>query len=517
MAPALSACYDSAEAAVVRRRECTPETREQVLADLRLWKADKNSGKIFYLNGMAGTGKTTIATTLCAMLNREHELGASFFCSRLLPECRSVKLILPSIAYQLARFSRPFRSALSQALERDPDVHTRALRKQFEGLILNPLREVENTLPGDVVVVIDALDECEDGDGVSQVLDALLAHAPGLPIKFFVSSRPEPQIRERIGGMESQLILHELETRTVKEDIATYLRAELASMSLPERQLLVLVERAGVLFIYAATVVRYIDAGNSSVDSEERLETVLGISAPGSSNHNREIDALYKAILATALENPKLEPREKKRMKIVLDTAVCAQEPLTIDALAGLLNLGTSRRVLMALEPLQSVLYISKATGTVSTLHASFPDYMLDPSRSTPYGCHTEPHHQKMASFCFDRIKRNERQFNVCGLESSYVFDDQVSDLEERVERYIPQDLLYACQYCAAHLEQGGEWDQGQGLLLEFLSKRVLLWMEVLNLKKRISSGILVMDQAKSWCMVSFFVYIFGHLLSTWM
>lgn len=179
--PSMSACYNSVEAALVRRRECTPRTREKVLAELSDWRHNRNQGNMYWLNGMAGTGKTTIANSLCAMLDRAHELGASFFCTRQLPECRNVKFIIPTIAYQLARFSRPFCYALSRVLERDPDIYTRALPIQLDGLIVSPLREVSRTLPTDLVVVIDALDECNDSNGVEQILGMFVRHASELP------------------------------------------------------------------------------------------------------------------------------------------------------------------------------------------------------------------------------------------------------------------------------------------------------------------------------------------------
>ncbi|KAG8751728.1 F-box/WD repeat-containing protein 9, partial [Ceratobasidium sp. 423] len=201
----LSACYNSAAAAVVRRRACTPKTREQVMVDLQLWHKDESAEKICWMSGMAGTGKTTIANTFCVALDQTHELAASFFATRLLPECRDIKLAVPTIAYQLARFSRPFRSTLSRVLERDLDEHTWALKSQFKNMVVGPLQGVINTLPPDSVVIIDALDECDDTDGVGQILEAL-----------------------------SQLLLHELDDKVIKEDITTYLRTELARMSPPE-------------------------------------------------------------------------------------------------------------------------------------------------------------------------------------------------------------------------------------------------------------------------------------------
>jgi hypothetical protein len=157
------------------------------LSQLEGWTCDARGEKIYWLNGMAGTGKTTIAYSLCALRQSTRQLAASFFCSRQLPACRSVNLILPTISYQLALFSRPFRYALSRVLEEDPEVHTRHLSDQFQGLLLKPLQEVKDAIPTDLVVAIDALDECDDFDGVNQVLNILLLHVSSLPIKFFLS------------------------------------------------------------------------------------------------------------------------------------------------------------------------------------------------------------------------------------------------------------------------------------------------------------------------------------------
>ncbi|CAE6379158.1 unnamed protein product [Rhizoctonia solani] len=498
--PSLSASYNSAEAALVRRRECTANTRERVILDIIVWKNDQNGEKVCWMSGMAGTGKTTIATSLCSILDKTHELGASFFCARLLPECRNVKLIIPTIAYQLARSSSPFQGALSQALERDPDVHTKALRLQFKHMILEPLQEVARSLPPNFIVTIDALDECEDDGGVEQILDLLLEHASKLPIKFFVSSRPEPHIRERIGKstLKSQLVLHELEEKMVKADIEIYLREELASVLPNDNQLAALVEYAGVLFIYAATVARYIRSGNPL----KRLETVLEASGPGrySSNKTKEIDALYGAVLTSALSNPDLETWEKEQIELVLRTVVCIQEPLTVDALAGLLKLSYVE-IQEALRPLWSVLHVSTsgASSRVSTLHVSFSDYIFDSSRSKHFSCNPEAQNGRLANLCLERIEQNQIQFNICNLESSYIFDQDIPSIDERVNQAIPLDLLYACLYWAVHLNLG-EKSIGQAQKLnEFLSTRLLLWAEVLNLTKRMDKGVELMEKVMRW------------------
>ncbi|KAH7310229.1 hypothetical protein B0J17DRAFT_552251, partial [Rhizoctonia solani] len=155
-----------------------------------------------WMNGMAGTGKTTITYSVCAELDdpsnpdTTSQLGASFFCSRLIPECRQVKHIIPTIAYQLAQRSLPFQNTLDRILESDPDASTRKLKIQFEKLIVQPLSEGQESLPTEFLVVIDALDECENVNDVGELLDVILSPAYTLPIKFIVSGRPEPGIYE---------------------------------------------------------------------------------------------------------------------------------------------------------------------------------------------------------------------------------------------------------------------------------------------------------------------------------
>ncbi|CAE6439915.1 unnamed protein product, partial [Rhizoctonia solani] len=114
-----SAWYKSSAAVELKRRECTPGTRVDVLANLLGWAANNSMDAVYWLNGMAGTGKTTIACSICQELAYKGELAASFFCSRLRQECRDVNLIIPSIAYQIARFSPPFQAALSAVIEQD--------------------------------------------------------------------------------------------------------------------------------------------------------------------------------------------------------------------------------------------------------------------------------------------------------------------------------------------------------------------------------------------------------------
>ncbi|EUC54565.1 peptidase C14, partial [Rhizoctonia solani AG-3 Rhs1AP] len=347
LSPSLSACYNSAQAVELKRGPCTEGTRVDLLGQILGWIESSDSGSIYWMNGMAGTGKTTIAYSLCEELDTSYKLAASFFCSRLLPECRDVNLIIPSIAFQLARSSRPFRFVLSRVLERDPGVHTRLPHLQFDSLVSQPLLEVRSTLPENLVVVIDALDECENKESTSRILEILLTKSTNLPLKFIVSSRPEPEIRDEMlkqsNQAKSRVVLHELDRLTVQADIETYLRSALIQVQPTEDQIATLVERAGILFIYAATVVRYIAHDRFRRNPRARLVNVLS-SSSASENKHREIDELYTIILRAALDDPNLDKSEREDIVQVLNSVICAQEPLTVDALSKLLKINNTDR-----------------------------------------------------------------------------------------------------------------------------------------------------------------------------
>ncbi|KAG8794111.1 hypothetical protein FRC12_000459 [Ceratobasidium sp. 428] len=497
-----AAKYSSAESSDLRGR-CTQNTRVELLEDIYEWACNDKSQKIYWLNGMAGTGKTTIAYSFCERLEDSRKLAASFFCSRQLPSCRDVNRIVPTVSYQLSRFSRLFRSALSEVLKDNPDVHNQVLREQFKSMVLNPLEYVKDALRTDLVVVIDALDECDNNDGVDRMLSALLSSAQRLPIKFFVASRPDAKILDRMRGqrgesMPTELRLHELGRSIVQEDVRTYLNAQLMShMSLSTNNLDILVERSGVLFIYASTAARYIGYDNFS-RAGSRLKKILGLTKDSSSDSEKDINALYGVILAAAFDDSKLASQDREEMKLVLHTVICAREPLSVDVMAGLLELDFET-VWAALRPLFSVLHVLDGTQIITTLHESFPDYLVNRDRSGVFHCDVKEHNRQLAQLCFEQIKLPNPPFNICNLDSSYVLDEDVPDLPARVEKAISKQLLYACRYWAAHYMSAEGSQNLASMLREFASERFLLWMEVMNLSGKIEEGVSTLDLVQEW------------------
>ncbi|CAE6499938.1 unnamed protein product [Rhizoctonia solani] len=506
--PAKLARFNSQMSMEVSRRACTENTRVEILENLMKWSEDCSTANIYWMNGMAGTGKTTIAYSACAALDDTKQLAASFFCVRTSPECRDAKRIVPTIAYQLARRFTPFRSALCKALEEDTDIATGTIAAQFDQLIRNPLMKAKNNMPNNLVVVVDALDECDDPYIVELFLGVLFRSVVNLPLKFFVTSRPEPAIRHRM-MVESErsrsiLYLHEIERSLVQADIERYLRDELGSISIDDgiKQLSV---QAGNLFIYAATAIRYIRPPGKFVDSKERLATILAANS-ASSKSLAPIDTLYSVILTTAIEDETLEPKEQERIRVALWTVVCACEPVLVRTVAAISGLGNRDRAMAALEPLRSVLHISEHSDLATTLHASFPDYMLNRERSGKFACDVQGHNHLLSRYCFEIMKAQLR-FNICNLKSSFVPDDEVPDLQERTKTNISEELYYACRFWMNHLglivvtssQNATECSSLFSSLNNFLSHHLLFWMEVLNLMKCMHIGIASISKLNAW------------------
>jgi hypothetical protein len=138
---------------------CMEDTRTQLLADIEPWAESRNQPVVFWLSGLAGTGKSTVARTVCERLSAKGLLGASFFVSKQVTERREVARIVRTLSYQLARRDKAVAAAMCATLRDCPDLATsKPLHQHISDLLVTSAR----VLPSGsrLVIVIDALDEC---------------------------------------------------------------------------------------------------------------------------------------------------------------------------------------------------------------------------------------------------------------------------------------------------------------------------------------------------------------------
>ena len=215
------------------RKGCLKGTRENVLNEVELWAEDFDKSPVFWLNGLAGTGKSAIAQTISERMFADGHLGASFFCSRGFEDRSNLQYIFPTLAFQLAHKYPDFRSSLIPLLQSNPDILHESLQDQMQRFLVDPLQSAAVS----TVIVIDALDECTDEDPESAILLVLGQLAPKIPgVKFFITSRPEVHItsgfrRPLLEALTEVFVLHHVEPCTINNDIRHFFKHELLRLS----------------------------------------------------------------------------------------------------------------------------------------------------------------------------------------------------------------------------------------------------------------------------------------------
>ena len=303
-------------------------TRREVLFQLEQWSRDEDDKRVFWLNGLAGTGKSTIARTFAEMCYADDKLGASFFCSRDFEARSNLRSVFPTLAFQLAHRYPLFRQELLPVVEKNPNVGQEKLKPQMEKLIVGPFQATKIK----TLIVIDALDECHDKEPASALLSILSRYVDKIPfVKFFITGRPEPRIRsgfrlESLRPHTDILKLHEVEPSSVDSDIRLFLKAKFfeitknrSNSSFGEdwpgpRKLDILCKKAAGFFIYASTVAKFVASDQYSPG--QTLDLIVSLPQDTSQEGRLGIDLLYTQVLSQAfpdvsLHNSKLYSRFK--------------------------------------------------------------------------------------------------------------------------------------------------------------------------------------------------------------
>jgi NACHT domain len=120
---------------------------------------------------MAGTGKSTIARTIARQYHGLRRLGASFFFSRGGGDLGHAGKFFTTIAMQLADNSPALKDYICEVIDENKDIASQAFRDQWNQLVRRPLSMLiaDSRLPP-LILVIDALDECEGEDDVHTIL-----------------------------------------------------------------------------------------------------------------------------------------------------------------------------------------------------------------------------------------------------------------------------------------------------------------------------------------------------------
>ncbi|KAM6513282.1 hypothetical protein FALCPG4_015725 [Fusarium falciforme] len=498
---------------------CLHGTRVDLLRQISEWADDPRAEAIFWLNGMAGTGKSTISRTVARSFATTGCLGASFFFKRGEADRGSLSKFVTTIAAQLVSRVPAFAPHAKNAIDADTTIFGKATQEQFKKLILEPLSRIpqDTRKTATLVVVVDALDECERDDDIKLIIN-LFSRVKALQsprLRILVTSRPDLPIRlgfSAITGKYQDLVLHEMPEHLVEHDISAFLRHELAvirtnyNTSVPEDRQLpaswpgqsniqILVQMAVPLFIFAATVCRFL-ADRRCGNPDKQLQEVLKYRTR---SQESQLDATYLPVLNQLVIGLPIRQREKalQEFRVIVGSITILASPLPTCALAQMLSVSKDT-IDGRLDLLHSVLSIPPSSSSpVRLLHLSFRDFLVDVEKrgKNPFWVDEKYSHGKMAANCL-RVMNERLRTDICDVNAPGTSRSAITPQE--VDACLPPEVQYACLHWVYHIQQARDRVSDGELVHHFLTRHFLHWIEALSLMGRASESIGIIKTLQS-------------------
>ncbi len=481
---------------------------------------------------MIDTGKSTISRTIAHNFTRHDQLDVSFFFKRDEEDHDNVFKFFTTIVTQLMQSLSDLKLYFKNVLKINSVIFTKIMKEQFEKLIFELLFKLTHLLK--TLIVVDALNECENEDHVIIILHLLkrIQFIESVKLRVLVTSRSELLVHldfKRISELHRDFILHVISLPVIKHDIEVFLENELSKirdvyncMSFSDvdissdwstkRNMQVLVNMTVSLFIFVAIMCRFIE-DHSNWDSVGKLVKIL---------HYQSVDSLtqlkktYVSILNQILQGNSTRSEKESRIQEfwnIVDFIVILFEPLFRASLTVLLD--TSRTAIYRrLHTLHSVLRVSiDLKSSVRSFHLSFRDFLVDSEhKQSQFWIDEKEIHKKIVFRCLDLLSKTLfLKQDICFLKKSESLQIDIND--HLIEQCLSTEMQYACRYWAHYLEQGNCRIFDQDKVHNFLNQRFLYWVETLSIIERVTDSISMIVKLQNLLEVKQFLPHFWHLL----
>ncbi len=467
---------------------CLFGTRMGFLDFIVNWVNDPTSERSLILFGQAGTGKSSIAHEIAHLFDKMHRLTSSFIFIRREQAKPEAYRFFTTLARDLADRYPSFKSALGEVVKDKTSlrVGTRSYDALFESLILEPLKDLP--IIGPILVVIDALDESGDTTGTTGLHTFLAENLIRLPSNFrvVITSRPEPAIVSALNKGPSVTIKYMSDTKLAagtNNDISTFLRWKLP-LDRFRGYVEALAVKAEGLFQWAAVSSDLILGPPERFGFSEEI-CIKHLLEPSTNRSGQDpLDYLYKEVL----EGYFTLQETRGLFRSVVGPLITSVKPLSIRSLITLRHAFLDKDhdaavtgLLSRLGSLLSNVNSSDKSLPIIPLHTSFRDFITNKDKSGDFYVDVRDAHHQLALSCLDLLL-NSLKFNICGLETSYLANNDVEDLNIRVDQHIPPALLYACRFWDNHLKHSDFMTELFEKVEKLFNEKFLFWLEALSL-----------------------------------
>jgi hypothetical protein len=280
-----------------------------------------------------------------------------------------------------------------------------------------------------------------------------------------------------------------------------------------------LAKKAEGLFQWAAVASQLILRPSARFDfSKEKC--IKHLLEPSTNRRGQDLlDDLYKDVLKGYFN----DQEALDLFRSVVGQLITSIEPLTIRSLVTLRQYGSYDEdsdaavtgILSDLGSLLSNVNSPDDNLPIIPLHTSFRDFLTNKDKSGDFCVGVRDAHHQLTHSCLNLLLDPVYglKFNICELETSYLANDDVHDLDTRVDQHIPTTLLYACRFWGDHLKHT---DYKEDLLrkVETLMKaKFLFWLEALSLTRNIGLAPSVFATLNMWLASSQGVSITAGLM----
>ncbi|KAK4109351.1 hypothetical protein N656DRAFT_351486 [Canariomyces notabilis] len=350
---------------------------EWVLPEFWSWHGNSLS-RLFWIRGDAGKGKTMLVCGIIDDLKaRGHgDLIAYFFCQASDSRLQSSTMVLKSLLFSL--LARPRYGHLRKHLEVK---HNSAGKQMFDdsnNTTFFGLRDVLENMMRDneflpTCLIVDGLDECENGLG--EVLHLIRNTATTCDrIRWVVSSRNWPPIERQLGSLNFAITLNlEKNAENVSQAISHYLDHKVPQLdcirdntALQRETKSRLQEKANGTFLWVSLVLKQLE---TECFLESAVLPLIEDIPPG-------LWPIFERMMSKLKENRVYF----EACRGVLSTATLTNRPLQLQELQFLADVNKTDNISKVVNLCGS--FLTSVDGTVSLIHQSAKDYLLDPQRA---------------------------------------------------------------------------------------------------------------------------------------
>ncbi|KAJ5634313.1 hypothetical protein N7528_002155 [Penicillium herquei] len=481
------------------KSDCLEGTQVNILERIQSWLESPDSEKMFWLSGMAGTGKSTISRTVAKACHlnlrmvtrnpvemRNMVLGASFLFDKNVDDRKTTKRLFTTLCRGLVEHLPILKSDVCDVLSVHPNIGNESMSKQWKRLILDPLRLLDkrNMVPLTLVMVIDALDECESEEDIDSVIQ-LFNQAEVLDtisLRLFITSRPELHIHSSFDGIseEQTSAFQVCELQKVKisksydDDITKFLRYKIPPIAQKHRlekgwpgeeRTKQLAEKSDGLFIYAATACRFLgDLRLSKTEVERRLQIIFQ-DKYGKLTPLNSLDLIYTQILQVSVIGHTLDEEKEERCRLfqrIVGALITLFKPLCIEDIANLLSEDTTD--------------VESTFQRLSSAISGDEEFLISPKEV----------HESLLKDCLDTLSFTLKQ-NICSFSDGATLVSGIKP--SQLEKQVPHHAQYACLHWIGHLQGAAKNPVDGDEVFNFLTTHLLHWIEALCLMGKLSEG----------------------------